>query len=76
MPEYRVYMELVVSTSITVEAPNPEAAIDAAYESPGMPGAMSHSAFGGASVDEAGDWDAVLVTNPDGEEVWKEDSSR
>ncbi len=73
MPKYLVHMINPVSTMVEVEADNPEAALDAAYDSPDMPGGMSHSAFGNATVDE-GEWTAVCVEDSSGNEVWTEES--
>lgn len=57
MPAYTVTMQLIVSTTVEVEADNPEAAIEAAYQSDNMPSTIGHGAFGQASVDEAGEWE-------------------
>lgn len=74
MPEYTVHLSSAISTAVTVQADSPEDAIEAAWESPDMPGSMAHGAFGTASVDESGEWAPVAVTNADGEEVWAEGS--
>jgi len=71
MPEFTVHMTMVVSTGVTVEADNPDAAIDAAYNSREMPGTMGHQAFGDASVDES-EWEPASVSDATGEEVWFE----
>lgn len=70
MPTYNVHLIETVSTTVTVDADSPEVAIELAYKSDDMPGSMVHGAFGSASVDEAGDWEAALVTNENGDEVW------
>lgn len=70
MPTYEVAVHMVVSAVVEVEADTPELARDLAYESPQMPGSITGQAFGsGASVSEAGDWEAVSV-ELDGEQVW------
>ena len=61
-----------LSSTVYVQAEDPDEAIEVAYKSPDMPGSMSCGAFGPASVDESGDWRPVLVTDEDGEEVWSE----
>jgi len=75
MAEYTVHLTMVVSTGVTVEADDPDAAIDAAYHSPEMPGTMSHQAFGDALVDES-EWEPASVSDAAGEEVWSEDGAR
>jgi len=70
VPTYNVHLIETVSTTVTVDADSPEAAIDLAYESNDMPGSMGYGAFGSASVDEAGEWEAAAVTNENGDEVW------
>ena len=71
MAEYTVHLTMIVSTGVTVEADDAEAAIDAAYNSPKMPGTMGHQAFGDALVDES-EWEPVAVSDAAGEEVWSE----
>ena len=72
MTTYTVHLISTVSTSIDVEADDPEAAIDAALESRDMPGSITYGAFGnGVSVDHSGDWNAVEVSEGD-EVVWSE----
>lgn len=69
MAEFTVYLELRVSTSIVMEADSPEDAIEAAYASPDTPSSIGHGAFGQAPVDEAGEWEPLVVSNDRGEEV-------
>ena len=71
MAEYTVHLTMVVSTGVTVEADDVDAAIDAVYDSPGMPGSMSFRAFGDAMVDES-EWLPASVSDATGEEVWSE----
>ena len=75
MAEYTVHLTMVVSTGVAVEADDPEAAIDAAYNSPKMPTGMGHQAFGDALVDES-EWVPAAVSDAAGEEVWPEDGVR
>jgi hypothetical protein len=70
MAKYRVHMINTVSTSVEVEAENPEAAIEAAYGSEKMPGGMTYGAFGSNSVDD-GEWEPAAVTDENHTEVWK-----
>ena len=75
MPTFRVHITKVVSTAIDVEADSAEQAAADFESSPDMPGAMVYGAFGpGASVDEAGEWEAVSVRDQDNNEVWREPS--
>lgn len=67
---YKVYVIMEVSSVVEVEADSPEEAIDAAYESPDMPGSITVGAFGGASVDD-GDWNTYQVEDESGTVVWK-----
>lgn len=72
MTTYHVHLVQTVSTAVTVEADDPDEAIELAYNSSDMPGSMCYGAFGSASVDEAGDWNAVEVTDAEsGESVWQ-----
>jgi hypothetical protein len=71
MPKYTVYMTNTVSTAIDVEADDPEAAIDAAYESDDMPGGITVGAFGSQSVDD-GDWQPDSVLDADHNQVWSD----
>jgi hypothetical protein len=66
MPKFTVHFQMPVSIDITVEADNPEQAIDLAYDSDDMPGSMAHDAFGDAPVDEDGDWRPVAVSDEKG----------
>lgn len=75
MAQYTVHFSTTVSTAVTIEADDPQAAIEAAYDSPDMPGSMVHGAFGSASVDESGEWLAVVVTDDNGNEVWAADQA-
>ncbi len=75
MAEYTVCLTMVVSAVVTVDADDPDAAIDAAYHSPEMPGTMGHQAFGDALVDES-EWEPTSVSDAAGEEVWSEDGVR
>ncbi len=69
--KYRVYLQNVVSTTIDVDAEDPEAAIDAAYQSRDMPGSITVGAFGGKSVDD-GDWQPFEVYDEADSVVWTE----
>lgn len=66
--KYTVHFVMEVSTAVEVEAEDAEAAVELAYESPKMPGSMSHNAFGRASVGES-EWRSVAVSDESGEEV-------
>jgi hypothetical protein len=72
MPQYTVHMVSTISVAVTVEAEDKDAAIELAYDSPDMPGSMSHGAFGQASVDESGEWSPSAVTDERGFTVWEE----
>jgi hypothetical protein len=62
MPTYQVHIVQMVSTTIDVEAETPEQATEVFLDAPDAPGSLVHGAFGGgASVDEAGDWEAYAV---------------
>lgn len=69
MPQYTVHLVNTVSTTVTVEADDPDAAIDAAWSSEDMPGSITIGAFGPVGVDD-GDWQPVAVTDASGAEVW------
>jgi len=71
MAEYTVHLTMIVSTGVTVEADDVDAAIDAAYHSPDMPGSMGHQAPDVASVDGSG-WLPASVSDAAGEQVWSE----
>jgi hypothetical protein len=64
MAKYTVHLTQEVSTAVTVEAETPEDAVELVYDSPDMPGSMTHGAFGRASVDES-EWQPVKVTDED-----------
>jgi len=68
--KYSVYVQNVVSSVVEVEADNPKAAIEAAFQSNDMPGSITVGAFGGVSVDE-GDWEPYQVYDEAGATVWK-----
>lgn len=68
--KYNVYVTMKVSSVVEVEADSLEEAIDAAYDSPDMPGEITVGAFGGASVDDS-DWNAYQVEDESGTVVWK-----
>lgn len=70
MPTYRVFMTQEVSTVVEVEADNPEAAVEAAFNSPKMPGSITQGAFGGGGVDGT-EWEARVVMDETDAEVWK-----
>jgi hypothetical protein len=70
MPTYDVHLTHMVSTTVTVEADDPEQATERVFESPKMPGSITYGAFGAATVDDAGEWDAVAVYDQAGREVW------
>lgn len=71
MPTYDVHMILTVSTTVSVEAGDPEQAMELVYDSDDMPGSITYGAFGRASVDEAGEWTPVAVYEG-GNEVWSD----
>ncbi len=75
--KYRVHLIQTVSTTVEVEADTVEAALEKVYDSPDMPGSITIGAFGPASVDEAGEWEPVVVYGADNndEPLW-EDRSR
>lgn len=75
MPRYTVHVTAAVSTAVKVEAEDQHAAIDAAFEIPGMPPTMAYQAFGDRPVD-CGDWEAAEVANQAGEPVWSERDER
>jgi hypothetical protein len=70
MATYNVHLVQTVSTVVTVEADSPQDAVGLAWDSEDMPGSMVYGAFGSASVDEARDWEAMSVTDAEGNEVW------
>lgn len=70
---YTVHLVNTVSASVVVDAENPQAAIEAAYESDDMPGGITVGAFGVADVDDD-DWNAIAVQDESGETVWEESS--
>lgn len=71
MPVYGVHIQMIVSTTIDVEANSPEEAAEIFVDSPDMPGGLVHGAFGGgASVDEAGEWEPVSIVDDKQREVW------
>jgi len=61
MPTYTVHLLQTISTAVEVEADNVDDALEKVYDSPDMPGPITHGAFGRASVDEAGEWTPVSV---------------
>lgn len=70
MPMYQVHITRVVSTTIDVEADSIEQAVEEFHHAPDMLGGLVHGAFGGgASVDEAGEWEAYSVMH-NGQELW------
>ena len=70
MAKYTVHVVMEVSSTVEVEADSPKEAIEAAYDSPDMPGGITVGAFGSASVDD-GDWEALVVhVEGDDEPVW------
>lgn len=71
MPVYGVHIQLIVSTTIDVEADSPEQAAETFTDHPDMPGSLTYGAFGGgASVDEAGEWEPVSIVDDKQREVW------
>jgi len=75
MAVFTVHLNMIVSTGVTVVADDVDAAIEAVYDSPKMPGSMSFRAFGDASVDES-EWLPSSVSDAAGEEVWSEDGAQ
>ncbi len=59
--KYAVHLVQTVSTTVEVEADTVEDALEKVYDSPDMPGGITHGAFGQATVDEAGEWNPVVV---------------
>ncbi len=72
MAKYTVYLYSTLSTSVNVDAEDPDEAIDLAYESPEMPGSMGFRAFGRASVDCSNVWEPSSVVDENGKTVWSE----
>lgn len=70
--KFSVYVQNTVSAVLDVEADSPEAAIEAAYASPDMPGSITVGAFG-AAVDD-GEWTPYEVYDEAGETVWKDET--
>ena len=70
MTTYSVHLVQTVSSVVTVDADNPQHAIELAYEDDDMPGSLTVGAFGSTSVDEAAEWMPVCVTDANGNEVW------
>lgn len=69
---YLVHIAEVVSTTVEVKATSADKAAETYYESPDMPGSMVHGAFGQVTVDEAGEWEAIAITDTStGEQVWE-----
>lgn len=75
MTRYTVHLTATVSTSVEVDAEDPQEAIDAAFNVPGMPPGMTYQAFGDVSVDVS-DWDAAEVMGESGASVWSERDER
>ncbi len=75
MKTYRVMMTMEVSTVVEVEADSPDEAMEDVYNSDKMPGSITYGAFGGADVDESGDW-APTEVMCDGKVVWSEESGK
>lgn len=74
--KYDVHFTHTVSATVTVEADDPEQAIEKAYGSESMPGWITVGAFGGgAVVDSSGDWDPCEVTDSAGETVWTDENA-
>lgn len=72
--EYNVHLVNMVSTTVTVELESED--LDeiekAAYNSDDMPGSITVGAFGGASVDESGEWEVYSITDAaTGNLVWE-----
>jgi hypothetical protein len=61
MPTYAIHLVQTISTVVEVQADSMEDAMEQVYDSPDMPGSITVGAFGGASVDEAGEWTPVVV---------------
>lgn len=73
---YSVHLVQTVSTTVEVEADSVDKALDQVYDSPDMPGSITHGAFGQASVDESGEWSPVAVYESDNwdKPVWEDRS--
>ena len=72
--KYWVHIINTVSTVVEVEAGSVEEALDAWYDSPECPGAITVGAFGPNSVDD-GDWEPTAITDESGAQVWSESES-
>lgn len=72
MPRFTVHLIQTVSAAVEVEADDYEAAIEAAWQSPGMPGSITVGAFGMGNTVDGGEWDAWAVSDENGDEVWRE----
>lgn len=70
LTRWTVYVTNTVSAAVTVEAEDIDAALDAVYDSPDMPGSITIGAFGPTPVDEDGEWQPVSVADETGSEVW------
>lgn len=67
MSEYKVWFTQSASTAMTVEAEDPDAAIDAAYDH-GLPSGLCHRCA--CEFDMSGDWEPDVVEDSGGNEVW------
>lgn len=74
MPEFTVHFTQTASTSVTVEADDLEAAIEAAWsQAPsGLCHQCSSSRYGTPGVELAGDWEPESVYDAGGKQVWTE----
>lgn len=77
MTTYRVYLETYASTAITVEADDPDEALDKAYER--APSRLCHqcTGYGGLpGIELAGDWEHHSTWDEDsGVEVYNKEES-
>lgn len=71
MATFNVHLEAVTGVSVEVEADDPEAAIDIAFEQGSFQG-LCHQCAGyrGKWGKEEGEYEPKAVTNAEGDEVW------
>jgi hypothetical protein len=71
--EYTVYLNQMLSASVTVEADDPDEAIDKAHESDLPRGICAQCSGWGQkswSMDTSGDWEPDEVVDSQGKTVW------
>lgn len=67
MPEYTVHMIQTVSTAVTVEADDQDAAAEAAWEQAPSPTNSTNT-----GIDPSGDWTEVSISDENGVEIWSD----